>query len=145
MMATNRDEFELQLDRAARALREVSVPDGPPADVVEKVRLSGASATVSHSDPIQRALSTPNVSLLSNRANVLPITGAKLMRFRNLAAVAAAGLFIVLAAEWLSDRSNGNFAFAEVQAEVGKTKSVQYTETFKQVAPDGKPLPTLIG
>src|SRR4051794_19463843 len=136
-MAINPDEIELLLDRAARGLREVSAPNEPPADVVEKVRLMGASAAPQHSELIDRAPFT--------RAAAPWIRGVNVMRPRNLAAVAAAGLLIVFGTEWLSSQSNSNFAFAEVQEQVGRTKSVQYSETLIQATPDGKPLPTLVG
>jgi hypothetical protein len=68
----------------------------------------------------------------------------KVVRLRNLIAVAAAGLLIVLATRWVPIQGNGNFAFAQVQEQVGRTKSVQYVETpFGMLSNDGQH-PTVI-
>jgi hypothetical protein len=48
------------------------------------------------------------------------------MLVHTFGAIAAAAIFIVYVAQWLPPGSNGNIAFAQVQADVAKTKSVQY-------------------
>jgi hypothetical protein len=114
-MAANPEEFDLLIDRAVHAVRELVIPEGPPADVVDKVRWTGERT---------QSAATPTV-----RVGIYSLFGAKVMRPRNLAAIAAAVLLMVLATQWLPVQHNGNFAFAEVQQQVGKTKSVQYTES----------------
>jgi hypothetical protein len=129
-MATNPEDLDLLIDRAVHAVRELAVPNGPPANVVEKVRLAGTTGVARHSGSIDRAQSAPDPASSSSVAvGTFSLFGANVMRPRNLVAVAAAGLLIVLATQWLPIQHNGNFAFAQVQEQVGKTTSVQYTET----------------
>jgi outer membrane lipoprotein-sorting protein len=63
----------------------------------------------------------------AGRAISLSSFGAKLMTPRNLAAIAAAVAVIVLLSQWIPSSSNGNFALAQVQEQIEKVKSVQYT------------------
>lgn len=142
-MATDPDEYELLLDRAVRAVREVAVPNGPPADVVEKVRLASTTTAARQVDSIDRAQSAPET--FSSPIVLVRTFGVKLMRPRNLAAIAVAGLLIVLGTQLLPIQPSGNFAFAEVLEQVRKTKSAQYTEMSTLPMPDGKPGPTLVG
>jgi outer membrane lipoprotein-sorting protein len=60
-----------------------------------------------------------------------PSLGAILMRPRNLIMIAAAVTLIFLISQWIPS-SNGEFALAQVQEQVYKLHSAQYTETFKQ-------------
>jgi outer membrane lipoprotein-sorting protein len=62
---------------------------------------------------------------------------AKLMRPRNLAAIAAAIAIIVVLSQLLPT-GGGNFAFGQVKEQVAKTKSVQYTEIRTNLSKDGK-------
>jgi len=52
--------------------------------------------------------------------------GAKFMRPRNLIAMAATTLLIVLATQLVPTQANGNLAFGQVQQQVAAAKSVQY-------------------
>ena len=87
-MATDPDEFELLLDRAVRrSPHEVAVSSGPPAEVVEKVRLAGATAAGLPAGSMEGVDASDTSSLPTVLARRY---GVKLMRPRNLAAIAAA-------------------------------------------------------
>ena len=61
------------------------------------------------------------------------------MSLRNIAAVVAALGTIFVLAHWLvPSGSPGGFAFGEVQAQVAKTKTVQYVETQKHMDSGGR-------
>ncbi len=67
--------------------------------------------------------------------------GTKIMSVRNFAAVAAIAVVIFFLAQLIPSRSNGNFAFAQVQTEVEKAKSVQYMLTEKVTTKENKAAP----
>jgi hypothetical protein len=84
----------------------------------------------------QRAVHRAQIALRASAAQSAATTprllfGGKLMRPRNLAAMAAGALVIVLGVQLLPMRSGANFAFAQVQQEVARTKSVQFVQTIK--------------
>ena len=58
-METSSKEADLLIDRAVSAVRKLADSNGPPTDVVEKVRLLGATTAVRHSDS-QQSLSPGN-------------------------------------------------------------------------------------
>jgi outer membrane lipoprotein-sorting protein len=67
---------------------------------------------------------------------------AKLVRLRNIASLAAAAVVLFLLTAWLSSvGSNGSIAFAQVQAQVEKTKSVQYVQTRRDVTKQNQKAP----
>ncbi|HTQ39702.1 MAG TPA: ABC transporter permease [Pirellulales bacterium] len=70
--------------------------------------------------------------------------GAKLMRPRTLVVIAAAAVILIFAAQWLPSNSSGNIAFAQVQEEVAKTKSVQYLETENDATTSGASSATIL-
>ncbi len=143
-MVANPDEFELLVDRAARAMREAAVPNGPPMDIVEKVRVTPMSKAARYTKPIERTQSSFDASSSPSRNYTSPLKRAKVVHLRNLMAVAATGLLILLVPQLLPTQRNGNFAFAQVQERVGRTKSVQYVETpFGLLSNDGQH-PTVI-
>lgn len=128
-MAAKPDEFELLIDRAAQAMRELIVPDGPPVDIVENVRLKAVAATRQDFEPLERTKPSFDASFSSSSGNsTSPLMGVKVVRLRNLVVIAA-GLLLLLATQLLPIQRNGNFAFAQVQEQVRQTKSVQYVET----------------
>src|SRR5262245_2896565 len=91
----------------------------------------------------QRALERATAALVAATAAIPPHPsrpnfGAIIMRPRNLVAIAASALFIVLATQWFSTPSVGSVAFAQVQDQVAKTKSAQYTEVRTDRMKDSK-------
>jgi hypothetical protein len=127
-MAISPQEADFLIDRAVRAMRELPVSNGLSADVVEKVRLACAT----------------NAPSFSSTPGTLSSFGSRLMRPSNLFAITAAALFIALATQWTASNSNGNCAFAQVQEQVTKTKSVQYVETDKSTSSDNKRGPEVV-
>lgn len=91
------------------------------------------------------ALNAQSVELSISSMATVSFWRAKLMRPRNFIAIAVAAVILIFVTQWLPSNSGGNFAFAQVQEQVAKTKSVQYTETLKESLADGSPAPTLIG
>jgi outer membrane lipoprotein-sorting protein len=87
-----------------------------------------AAATDRALDRARSAL--PNPPQLSLRAQI--------MRPRNLGAIAAGIALIILISQLLPASGGGNFAFGQVQEQVSKTKSVQYTETRTDRMKDSK-------
>ena len=136
-MAISRQASEVLIDRAVRAMRELAVSNGPPPDVVEKVRLAGAMAASRHAASMEPAIERIGPALDVGSLSSVPIGSvssfeAKLTRPRNLATIAAAAVVILLVSQWVLSKSNGNIAFAQVQEQVDKAKTLQYTITSKQ-------------
>ena len=76
---------------------------------------------------VAHALKEPAANSMS-----LAAIRVNLIRPQNLVGIATALVAVTFAAHWIPQLSSGNFAFAQVQETVGKTKSVVYTQSWKR-------------
>jgi hypothetical protein len=81
-----------------------------------------------------RALARAKSALVSSPQLSLRV---QLMRPRNLAAIAAAIAIAIVLAQLLPSNGGGNFAFAQVQEQVEKAKTLQYLMTIKSKGTEG--------
>ncbi|HTU91506.1 MAG TPA: trypsin-like peptidase domain-containing protein [Gemmataceae bacterium] len=114
MNTENREPRRDILDRAAEALRNTAVPDGPPEDLVQETLAR-----------LRSEEHTWEANRLRERRRIM----VRIARYGSLAATAAA-VVVVLSSLWLMDRSAAP-AFADVVAKVQKAKSVTFRMTQK--------------
>jgi hypothetical protein len=136
-MMTNEHDDNLSglLAQAVRLLVETPRANERPADLDaivlrELSRADDSTAYVGSNAAIQpKSAATP-----------APRPGRRrIMSLRNVATVAAALTAIFVLIHWLPPAdTSGGFAFAEVQAQVAKTRSVQFVETRKDLDKDGR-------
>ena len=82
-MAANPEDVDLLIDRAVHAVRELNIPNGPRANVVDKVRLAGTTAVVRNTDSIERAQSASDPSASpAVPVGGFSLVGAKVVRPR---------------------------------------------------------------
>ena len=111
----------------------------------ELAQLQPSAAAVDQAiEKTRAALNARLAELPAQSIATVPFWRGFLMRPRNLIATAAAAVLIALATQWLATSSNGNIAFAQVQEQVAKTKSVQYQQTTTYRLPNGKSLPSVV-
>ena len=100
-----------------------------------------------NADASQRAIERARAAVLETAAlpGVQIPYPKRIMSVRNLVAVFAALTAIFVLTHLLAPAgTSGGFAFAEVQEQVGKTKSVQYIETRTNSLPNGQKLDGMI-
>ena len=108
------------VDRAVRALREISVPEGPPAEVMEAVLAAGGSSAT-----------TMQQKVLKSRFKINRL--AKIAASILIVAAIAAGIV------WLS-HSNGSatIAWADVQDRIRSISAVTYTMSEYLLSEEGQ-------
>jgi hypothetical protein len=117
MLSDSHDQRDATIDRAAAALRGLDVPEGPPADVLDRVRAAGVGVALLDRKPARRGLLAG-----------LAVAAAVLL---------AAGLFTLPKFGGGGGTSGAsNFAFADVVRELGKVRTVTYREHAKQEGED---------
>jgi outer membrane lipoprotein-sorting protein len=104
------------------------------ADLNELGRIEPDAALTRHA--IERAKIVVKESFIARTA--FTGRGRKLSLVRSLMAIAAVAIVMYCVAQWMPSGSNGNIAFAQVQAQIAKTKTVQYVETITSMAGDDK-------
>jgi hypothetical protein len=115
MLIDHAPQADPVVDRAAAALRDAAVPEGPPAAVVAAVRQSGTGVALRERHPIRR------------RAVLVGLAAAA-------AVVLASGLLPSLQSARRSARSfasRGDVAFGDVIAELGKVRTVKYRQVTR--------------
>jgi hypothetical protein len=104
----------------------------PLAELNKLARIKPDPLSTQHAiQRVQAALDVPSTARMPSF-----IQGAKLMSTRNLIAAAAAAVVIFCFTHWMPSGSHGDFAFAQVQEQVTKSKSAQYVETWKSQSND---------
>ena len=112
-----------------------------PAKLIERFERLGPAPARRHRGRSHRRRAQAAIDALPSTLLVQPAPtrnwNRRLWRPRNLIAAAAAILLLIFAAHWFLTRSDSNFAFAQVQEEVVKTKSVQYVVTASSKSNNG--------
>ena len=126
-MDNEQEDIDKLLVEAHAALANAPVPTGPSDALLDRthdaLRDLPTAGTTTRSKP--------------SRGNVAS--------FRNVAAVAAAllAIFVLTHLLW-PEGSSGSFAFADVQAQVARTKSVQYVETRTNRLKEGRKIDGMV-
>lgn len=92
-------------------------------------------------DATQRAIARAQAALEAQPLEPITRHGGSLMRPRNLITFTAAAIALFLVTYWALSAGFGGIAFAQVQAQVEKTKSVQYVQTRRNITKDGNKSP----
>lgn len=88
---------------------------------------------------IERARAAVLAQESKSATNNFPLTRRRIMSLRNVAAVAAALGVIFVLTHWLAPHgSPGGLVLGDVQAQVAKTKTLQYVETRRDLSKQGQ-------
>jgi outer membrane lipoprotein-sorting protein len=131
MANEHEDKLIGRLAQAVRQLVETTCANDRPADldVIVLSELSRADDSTGNVGSAATIQSKP-VALRSAGTSASTPSRRRMMSLRNCAAVAAAVSAIVVLNHWIAPTGTSrSFAFADVQAQVAKTESVQYVET----------------
>jgi outer membrane lipoprotein-sorting protein len=130
---------DLLVDRAAAALRQARVPDGPPADVLDRtLRALGVAAVVeaTPAEPVAPALGAPRMTLHPNNSERSAIPMKRLLRYAAAAAIAVVAAGLVL---WAALQYGSRPVMADVLRQIRDVKAVTFKVTTKINVPGAPP------